>query len=189
MQNMIGTNSDPETISQNFIKFQPRFVRYHCYFALCEFLNIATVLSSFFIIDQFLLNKFLGYGQEVFRYIWAEKTLNPDNGRFTTHDPMCELFPTEVSLRKQIFVFQISNICLFFQVSCILAVGATTGAIDRTHYLCILNNNLFNQKFFMALWCWFVILLGLSMIGLIYRCSRMFVPDFSRLISNCKNIN
>ena len=42
-------------------------------------------------------DKFFGYGQEVFRYIWSEKTIHPDTGRYNTHDPMCELFPTEVS--------------------------------------------------------------------------------------------
>ena len=49
--------------------------------------------------DALLLNKFFGYGQEVFRYIWSEKTIDPVSGRYHgTHDPMCELFPTEVSV-------------------------------------------------------------------------------------------
>merc|ERR1711933_373180 len=98
----------------------------------------------------------------VFRYIWAEKSINPTNGRYTTHDPMCELFPTEVS--------------------CYINIGATTGAIDRSNYLCILNNNIFNQKYFLVLWMWWMFLIGLSVIGLVYRFARMMIPDLSRSI-------
>ena len=32
--------------------------------------------------------------------------------------------------------------------------GATTGALDRSNFLCILGNNLFNQKYFFVLWLW-----------------------------------
>jgi hypothetical protein len=31
------------------------------------------------------------------------------------------------------------------QVACYIRIGATTGSIDRSNYLCILSNNLFNQ--------------------------------------------
>jgi len=162
LKNIIGTNSDPETIAHNFMKFQSRFGRYHFYFGFCEFLNLLMVVLSMFVTDALLLNKFFGYGQEVFRYIWAEKTINPHNGRYMTHDPMCELFPTEVS--------------------CYINIGATTGAIDRTNYLCILNNNIFNQKYFLVLWMWWMFLIGLSVIGLVYRFARMMIPDLSRSV-------
>ena len=97
LKNIMG-NMDAETIAHNFIKFQPRFGRYHFYFGFCEFLNLVMVVLSMFVTDALLLNKFFGYGQEVFRYIWSEKTIHPDTGRYNTHDPMCELFPTEVSV-------------------------------------------------------------------------------------------
>jgi len=161
LKNIMG-NLDPETIAHNFIKFQPRFGRYHFYFGFCEFLNLVMVVLSMFVTDALLLNKFFGYGQEVFRYVWAEKTINPDNGRYNTHDPMCELFPTEVS--------------------CYINIGATTGAIDRSNYLCILNNNIFNQKYFLVLWMWWMFLIGISVIGLVYRFARMMIPDLSRSV-------
>ena len=98
LKNIMG-NMDAETIAHNFIKFQPRFGRYHFYFGFCEFLNLVMVVLSMFVTDALLLNKFFGYGQEVFRYIWSEKTIDPVSGRYHgTHDPMCELFPTEVSV-------------------------------------------------------------------------------------------
>merc|ERR1712038_1539722 len=161
LKNIMG-NGEAETIAHNFIKFQPRFGRYHFYFGFCEFLNLLMVVLSMFITDALLLNKFFGYGQEVFRYIWAEKSINPTNGRYLTHDPMCELFPTEVS--------------------CYIRIGATTGGIDASNYLCILNNNIFNQKYFLVLWMWWMVLIGFSVIGLIYRFARMMIPDLSRSI-------
>merc|ERR1712083_543830 len=122
----------------------------------CEFLNLVMVILSMFLTDALLLNKFFGYGQEVMNYIWSVKHIGPD-GKYLTHDPMCELFPTEVA--------------------CYIRIGATTGAIDRSNYLCILNNNIFNQKYFLVLWMWWMFL-----IGLVYRFARMMIPDLSRSV-------
>ena len=68
------------------------------------------------------------------------------------------------------------------QVACYIRIGATTGAIDRTNYLCILSNNLFNQKYFLVLWLWWFALIGISVIGLIFRFARIMIPDLSRSI-------
>jgi len=152
---------DPSNISQNFLDFRQRFAKYHIYFGLCEFLNLVMVFLSVCITDALLLNKFWGYGQEVINYIWSEKHIGPD-GKYLTHDPMCELFPTEVA--------------------CYIRIGATTGAIDRNNYLCILSNNLFNQKYFLVLWIWWLSIGILSIIGLLYRFARIVVPELSKSI-------
>ena len=76
------------------------------------------------------------------------------------HDPMCELFPTEVA--------------------CNINVGSLTGAMDRTNFLCILGNNLFNQKYFFVLWVWWMLVLALSCVGLVYRLGRLLCAPFSR---------
>ena len=70
-----------------------------------------------------IINKFFGYGQNVINYIWSVKQVGPE-GKYLSHDPMCELFLTEVA--------------------CYILIGASTGAIDRRNYICILNNNIFN---------------------------------------------
>merc|ERR1719342_591688 len=143
LKDIIANGDSPETIANNFIKFQRRFSKYHFYFAFCEFLNLCMVLLSMFVTDALLLNKFFGYGQEVLNYIWSVKHIGPD-GKYLSHDPMCELFPTEVA--------------------CYIRIGATTGAIDRSNYLCILNNNIFNQKYFLVLWLWWFFLVAVSII-------------------------
>ena len=70
------------------------------------------------------------------------------------------------------------------QVSCSIQIGASTGGVDKSNFLCILGNNLFNQKYFLILWVWWVFLLLVAILGLIYRVARILVPDFSRLVSN-----
>jgi len=152
---------DPSNISQNFYDFRPRFKRYHMYFGFCEFLNLVMILLSVVATDGLLRNKFWGYGQEVLSYIWSVKHIGPD-GKYLTHNPMCELFPTEVA--------------------CYIRIGATTGGIDRNNYLCILSNNLFNQRYFLILWLWWLSLAVLSVIGLIYRLARIMIPDLSRAV-------
>ena len=74
------------------------------------------------------------------------------------------------------------------QVSCSIQIGASTGGVDKSNFLCILGNNLFNQKYFLILWVWWVFLLLVAILGLVYRVARILVPDFSRLVSNCLSI-
>ena len=47
------------------------------------------------------------YGREVLNYIWSVKHVGED-GKYLTHDPMCELFPTEV---KKYTLSKVDNIC------------------------------------------------------------------------------
>jgi len=161
MLKRIIQDRSPGNIFLNFTGFRQRFNRYHLYFAFCEFLNFVMILLSMGISHSLLRHKFWGYGQEVINYIWSEKHIGPD-GKYLTHDPMCELFPTEVA--------------------CYIRIGATTGGIDQSNYLCILTNNLFNQKYFLVLWIWWVALCIMSVIGLIYRLARITVPGLSRSI-------
>jgi len=152
---------DPDNMARNYFDFRSRFYRYHIYFGFCEMMNLVMVLFSVIITDALLLGKFWNYGREVLGFIWSVKHIGED-GQWLTHDPMCELFPTEVA--------------------CYIRIGATTGSIDRSNYLCILSNNLFNQKYFLVLWLWWLGLAVISIIGLIYRFARMMVPDLSRSI-------
>jgi len=161
IKKILGGQPDPADICQNFLDFRVEFAKYHIYFGFCEFLNLVMVLLSMFMTDALLLNKFFGYGQEVINYIWSVKHVGSD-GKYLNHDPMCELFPIEVA--------------------CNIHIGATTGAIDRSNFLCILNNNIFNQKYFLVLWLWWFFLIAISTLSLIYRFARIMIPDLSRSI-------
>lgn len=148
--------SRPFEIAQNFVEFRSKYNHYHKKFALWEAMNIVTVLLSMQVTHWILNYKFWSYGWQVIDYIGSY------GQRANQHDPMCELFPTEVA--------------------CNINIGSTTGAMDRTNFLCILGNNLFNQKFFFVLWLWWVGLLLISGLGLFYRWARIVVPSFSRYL-------
>ena len=75
---------------------------------------------------------------------------------------MCELFPTEVS--------------------CIVRTGGINGGVEQVNHLCILQNNLFNQKYFFVLWIWWMFLLGVTVLGVTYRVTRILLKPFSRQV-------
>ena len=110
-------------------------------------------------VTHWILNyKFWNYGARVLQYltVYGEYWKRGEN----LHNPMCELFPTEVS--------------------CNIRVGASTGGVDKTNYLCILQNNLFNQKYFFILWLWWMFLFVVTGLGVSFRLVRLLLKPFSR---------
>ena len=75
-----------------------------------------------------------------------------------------------------------------WQVACYIRIGATTGAVDRSNYLCILSNNLFNQKYFFVLWLWWFFLIAISVLGIVYRFARIMIPNLSTW-GKCFSVN
>ena len=67
------------------------------WFGLCEFLNVICIVMSMGLCHWLLNYKFAFYGVRVIEYLGTAKTLN-SLGKIVNHDPMCELFPTEVGL-------------------------------------------------------------------------------------------
>ena len=157
-----GRGNNAITIAANFVEFRRKYARYHKKFAMFEALNIVSVFLSMLVTHWILNYKFWNYGMDVIEYVSYYGQIQ---GR-KLHDPMCELFPTEVA--------------------CNINIGSTTGALDRTNFLCILGNNLFNQKYFFILWLWWMFLLVLSVLGLVYRTARISVPSLSRYLLSRK---
>jgi hypothetical protein len=85
-------------IVQAFVDFQPRFGTYQWKFVVCEVLNLASTLFSFFITDRLLGGKFWTYGIEAAKYYAVPAAVNSG----PVHDPLCEVFPTEVSCKIQV---------------------------------------------------------------------------------------
>ena len=113
-----------------------------------------TVVRAIFVTDALLPGKFLSYGQDTLPYNFSLKHVELE-GQFLSHDPQCELFPTEVA--------------------CYLRIGATTGAVKRSIYPCTLSNSLFNQKYFLVLWLGWFVFIGVAIIGLTYRFARIMI--------------
>ena len=65
-------------------------------FFMLETLNIFTLLLSFCLTHWILNYKFWSYGKEVVEYLTVYGQHTYTQGK-RIHNPMCELFPTEVS--------------------------------------------------------------------------------------------
>ena len=147
-------NEHPEkmTIRLNKLRKQKAGLYFWGYF-LCEILNIVCLVVCFAILNNLFDGQFFNYGSNVVNFDKEEKN---------AVNPMCNLFPTEVS--------------------CSVATGGIDDNADVTNILCILSNNLFNQYYFLVLWIWWVILLGLSGAGFVYRVAQIFSKDVSKIV-------
>ena len=84
-------------------------------------------------------------------------------------DPMCNVFPTEVS--------------------CVIPnVGAAGGGQDLNG-MCVLSQNIINEKMYFVLWFWMVFLIMLFPICIVYRVLTICFDGFrSALLFGKKNL-
>ncbi|KAK7035321.1 Structural component of the gap junction [Halocaridina rubra] len=94
----------------------------------------------------------MSFGPRVYQYKTSETS------RF---DPMDEIFPKVAK-------------CVFHKFG-------PSGSIVRHDALCVLPLNILNQKIFVFLWFWFVIVAILSTIGLLYRAATLS-PNFRYML-------
>jgi len=142
-----------EDRANRFVKLKGRASTYHASFFFCEALNILSVLLCFVIINELFEGQFFPYGEKVLNY--DERELNQVN-------PMCNLFPTELS--------------------CTVESGGINGGTDSTNVLCLLSNNLFNQYYFLVLWFWWIFLFAISAAGFVYRLAQFVSKDVSKMV-------
>lgn len=121
---------------------------YALQFFLCEFLNFVNVIGQIYFTNRFLGGEFTTYGLDVLRYTeWDQEN------RF---DPMIRVFPrvTKCTFRK----------------------FGSSGDIQKHDALCILSLNIVNEKIYIFLWLWFVMLAIVSGLVVIYRVILVLVP-------------
>lgn len=128
------------------------------------------LILSFHLTDAFLGMKFSSYGFDVWSYYRRDRTTDyqPETRR---PNPMCSVFPTKV------YSYDIPNIQQFFslslfssvQVSCTITLVQITGAPAPKSGLCILAQNIVNEKIFLILYFWYIILFVLTILYAIYR--------------------
>lgn len=75
------------------------------------------------------------------------------------------------------------SVQVFPKVSkCLFRMYGPSGTIQRYDAFCVLPVNIFNEKFFLFLWFWYIILAVITGLGLIYRIVTLFVPKVRRFI-------
>lgn len=139
---------------------QSRLVQYLCdtlhmhntyafgYF-LCEALNFINVVVNITMTDKFLGGAFSSYGTDVINF----SNMNQENRT----DPMVAVFPRVTK-------------CTFHKY------GAS-GSIQKHDALCILALNILNEKIYIFLWFWFIILAVLSGLALVYSAAVILLPS------------
>merc|ERR1711944_159403 len=75
-------------------------------------------------------------------------------------NPMCSVFPTTVNCQFSFF--------------------GVNGHPDKRSNICIMGQNIMNQKIYLVLWIWFVILFGVSATMFTYRIATFTLPAFRR---------
>lgn len=118
------------------------------YFA-CEALCLVNIVIQLWMMNRFFDGEFYSYGWRVMKF-----SDTPQEQRF---DPMVYVFPKVTK-------------CIFHKF------GAS-GSIQKHDSLCILPLNIVNEKTYIFIWFWFIIL-ALMLVGLvIYRLMIIFMPS------------
>ncbi|XP_055588292.1 innexin inx3 isoform X1 [Uranotaenia lowii] len=115
---------------------------------ICEALNFVNVIGNIFFVDKFLGGAFMTYGSDVLKF----SDLDQEN----RSDPMIEVFPRVTK-------------CTFHKY------GAS-GSIQKHDALCVLALNILNEKIYIFLWFWFIILSILSGLAILYSAAIVMMP-------------
>ena len=136
--------------------------RYFFTFLLFEFVYFILGIVVFQLLDTFLDGKFVSYGSDTLEYLRGEAKpveITTNDGTYSgAINPMCNAFPTIVS--------------------CAVTTYGVNGEADTKSHICLLGQNIMNQKIFLVLWLWFVVLFSVSACHIIYRLTTFLVPDF-----------
>ncbi|GIY16821.1 innexin shaking-B [Caerostris extrusa] len=114
----------------------------------CEFLTLVNVVGQFFLLDLFFDGQYLSYGYNVVAFYNSDKFIN--SGKPTVDiqgDPMIMLFPRVTK--------------------CIFRKFGRTSLIEVHDVLCIMALNIINEKIYLFLWFWLIILGFLTAITLL----------------------
>ncbi|XP_045616201.1 innexin inx2 [Procambarus clarkii] len=123
-------------------------------FFFCEFLNLAVVISTLFFTDWFLGDEFLTYGVKVFGMIG----MDPENRT----DPMSYVFPR--------------------MAKCTFRSFGASGTIQIRDVMCLIATNIINEKIYVFLWVWLVLLTTATSMYLVFRLLTLLVPAFRRFL-------
>ena len=120
-------------------------------FFICELINFINVFGQIYFTDLFLGYEFTTYGTDVLSLVQYT-----DLDQELRDDPMNRVFPKVTK-------------CTFHKFG-------PSGTVEKFDGLCVLPLNIINEKIYVALWFWFLLLAAVSGIQLIYRLLCMFAP-------------
>ncbi|XP_050036071.2 innexin inx2-like [Dermacentor andersoni] len=125
---------------------QHQMYAFHYFF--CELLNFVNVIGQIYLMDHFLGGEFTTYGLKVLQFSEWDWSVRSD--------PMVKVFPR---LTK-----------------CTFHMYGSSGDVQKHDAMCVLPINIINEKIYVFLWFWFVILAVVSALVLVYRVVLFISP-------------
>ncbi|CAK1596461.1 unnamed protein product [Parnassius mnemosyne] len=134
---------------------------YALHFAFCELLNLLNVIGQIFLLDLFLGGSFRNYGTAVAAFTHSPR-LPADMTDFVSVNPMDRYFP---KLTK-----------------CWFRSYGPSGSIQLKDRLCVLPLNIINEKIFIILWFWLVVLAFMSTVAVLFRILVFCLPPLRSIM-------
>ena len=122
---------------------------------MCDILNFVNVIGQMYFINVFLGGVFMTYGTEVLNFINMD-----DDERMEKGDPMMEVFPRVTK-------------CTFHKYG-------SSGTVMKLDALCVLGLNIINEKIYITLWFWLVILALITALYSVYVVALISMPGLRR---------
>ena len=150
----LGANGDRKTHCKALFEYLRQTMRCHRQlvfsYVSCEVINFINVVGNIFFIDKFLGGVFLKYGTHVIQFA------NEDQE--SRWDPMILTFPR--------------------MTKCLFRYGGKSGGFNEVDSLCLLPLNIVNEKIYIFLWFWLIILAVVTGLNLLYRLAIFMCPPF-----------
>ena len=122
--------------------------RYFYWYFICEILNVINVFGQMQLMHRFLGGKFWSFGLDILKTEFKDDPL--------ALDVLIELFPRMTK-------------CTFHHFG-------PSGDINREEATCLLSINNINEKIYVILWFWFLVLGIMSILAVIYRIAYILSP-------------
>ncbi|XP_059083716.1 innexin inx3-like isoform X2 [Tigriopus californicus] len=140
------------------VKYVTETFHMHNFYAfkyfICDILNFINVIVQIYMINAFLGGVFMAYGSDVL--YWSESASE------TRTDPMIDVFPRITK-------------CNFYKYG-------PSGTIERHDAMCVLALNIINEKIYVFLWFWYIILAVMTSLYLLYVLAVVAVPSMRRVM-------
>ncbi len=126
-----------------------------------EFLNLVNVVANIYFVDIFLGGEFSTYGSDVVRFLDAD----PE----TRIDPMAVVFPRVTK--------------------CTFTKYGPSGTVQTHDAICVLPINIVNEKIYVVMWFWLVVLSALTVVSLLYHIFFMITPAATKMYLGARAMN
>jgi hypothetical protein len=156
-KDMTGPEPDTEAQSkrlanmiENYNKFKSKNNSYAMKFLFVELVNLMNVVGQMFLMDKFMGHRFMDYGLRLYSFYTRQE-------EDSQVDPMQEIFPK--------------------MTKCDFYMHSSVGHVDNIDVMCLLPLNIVNEKIFLGMWIWLVILITITSHAVLYRMLILLVPD------------